>query len=54
VAIHRWAHTWKRGDKLVGRLKLKAWQMMTRLSPNLTVAYQRKRNLRKRTVAGTG
>jgi hypothetical protein len=52
VAIHRWAHTWKRRDKLVDHLKLKVWQLMTRLSPNLSVAYQRKRSLRKRAAAG--
>jgi mannosyltransferase OCH1-like enzyme len=54
VAIHRWAHTWKRRDKLVDFLKLKAWRLMTRLSPDLSAAYQRKHSLRKRAAAGSG
>jgi mannosyltransferase OCH1-like enzyme len=51
VAIHHWAHTWKRSDELVDAWKLKAWLLMTRLSPNLSAAYQRKRSLRKRRAA---
>lgn len=54
VAIHRWALTWKRSDKLVDLLKLKACLLITRLSPDLSVAYQRKRSLRKRAAADRG
>jgi hypothetical protein len=51
IAVHHWAHLWKRSPTLADRLKLKALRWATRLSPERMASRRRAENVRLRGLA---
>jgi hypothetical protein len=51
IAIHRWAHTWKRSPSLEARVRLKVRRLMTRLNPSLAAGWARLGNAWRRAAA---
>ena len=48
IAVHHWAHTWKRSQRMLDVAKLRAWRAAAKFSPYAASTVMRLRNMRQR------